>query len=409
MLQQFLNKNLIQINEDGNFDKLKKASDDLAKKIGKDKAKITSYTLAAIDPQISATDGGVVEVQEIIVKHWTTFVSNSKDTYLTIIRAVILEALETVAKDQNCASLIWNATRNVIRYYNLDREKELIVGFLQELGNNIEKEAIDTWLLPHQPKTEKLVVEIKELTGVTIDKSEIESHLKAAAIHSGLGEGGENPQYPSHNALTWPQFFSTRAASGITDVINKALKKQAKDISANQILIQEAANKMLNQVQSEIFQKNRFLQMRTHLLWWKEACYSSTLKKSYRGIENGLLEISLATDYGAFVPHIYPASADFFLLEFHKILTTDSKIKLAILLDSIKQHAGTLKEVFTEPIVDSARNTLLNFIKGLVWGKCDVSETKALTGLSEDIEITYSDFILWMFHDAQVFKITSIK
>jgi len=411
MLQQFLNHNFIQITEDDNLNKLKKACDEVIKKVNKDKSKIASYTLVALDPEIPIQDSSIAEVQEIIIKHWSTFLANAKDTAVTYIRAVMLEALESIAKDQNLACLIWHTGRNVVKHYNLGREAELLTGFVRGLGNEIEESAIENWALPTQSKAEKLAIEIKELTGATIDKAEIEGHLKAASIHSGLGDGGENPQYPSNNALTWPQFFSTRAATGITETINKALKKQAKDISANQTNIQEAVSKLLNQVQTEIFQKNSLLQMRTQLLWWKEALYSSSVKKSYRELNPGALHVVMANDYSLLVPYLYPVSVDYFLKEVHRSLYTDSEktIKFSELMETIKSSSDNLKSIMPEAILPEERSTLLNFIKGIVWNRCTIQQSKNLVGINETAEITVTEFALWLFHDMQSLKIASTK
>lgn len=411
MLQQFLNNNFIQITEDENLNKLKKACDEVIKKVGKDKSKIVSYTLKALDPEIHVQDSSILEVQEIIIKHWSTFLANAKDTAVTYIRAVMLEALESISKDQNLACLIWLTGRNAIKHYNLGREAEILANFMVGLGNQIEENAIENWSLPTESKAEKLAIEIKELTGATIDKSELEGHLKAAAIHSGLGEGGENPQYPSHNALTWPQFFATRTATGITEVINKALKKQAKDISTNQTHIQDAVNKLLNQAQTEIFQKNSLLQMRTQLLWWKEALYSSSVKRSYRELTSGALHVVMANDYSLLVPYLYPVSVDYFLKEVHISLYQEAEntIKFSELISTIKNSADTLKIILPESALSEERSTLLNFVKGIVWNKYSVQQAKNLVGIDEAMEITVTEFALWLFHDMQSLKITLIK
>jgi hypothetical protein len=413
MLQEYVNHNFIQISEDENLTKLKKATEEVIKKIGKDKNRILTYTLAAIDPEMPVENGTMQEVQEIIVKHWPTFVSNLKDSPVTYIRAVILETLESVAKDQNNASLIWNTSRNVIKYFSLGREKDLIVNFLSNLGNEIEKSASDNWALPSEANLEKFKLELQEITGVTIDKATLQKKLEDASGPSTKTTGAPNYEGPnphwSNSAQHWSYEFAPRAAASIADAVNKALKNQASSLTANQTQIQEAVNKLISKTQTEILQKSRLLQMRTHLLWWKEACYSPSLKKSYRGLENGMLELLLAADYSSFVPHIYPESVDYFLLEFHKALGTNEKIKIADLLNSIKKHAPQLKQILPEPVIDSSRCSLFNFAKAIVWDKCNVSDSKNLMGISEETEITFGDFILWTFHDSQAFKLTQSK
>ena len=411
MLQQFLNHSFIQISEDENLGKLRKACDEVAKKIAKDKSKIITFTLTALDPNVAAENVTIKEVQEIIIKHWNTFIANTKDSQITVIRAVMLEALETVSKEINHAALIWLTGRNIIKYYKLGREENLLADFLLKLGNQIEDEATEKWSLPSEAKIEKLSVELKELPGVTIDRAEIELQLRAASIHPSWGNEGENPHTANQGNVNWPLFFSQRAAQGLTEVINKALKKQAKDLSSNQTQIQEAVNKLLIQTQAEILQKNGLLQMRTNLLWWKEACYSPLLKRSYRNMDNGLLQPTLAADYSSFVPAIYPVSTDYFLNEVHNyIVQSENQIlQLSELIKLSVANTEKLKTIFAEVNLDGSRISLMQFIKGIVWGKCSASDLSNLLGISDTVELSKADFTLWMFHDLQSSKITLTK
>lgn len=412
MLQEFLDANLLPITDEGYFVKIKKTADEIAKKLTKRKEKVLSYTLAALDPDVQADNPDVVEVKDLITKNWNTFSTNSKDTPITFIRAVMLEALKTVSNETSLACLIWLAGRNIQQQFKLiGKEKELIKNFLLSLGKEVETAAIESWTLPSEIKLQKLAVEIKEIFGGVLDKAEVEAQLKAAAIHSGWGEGGENPQTQANNAVTWPKFFAERASQGLTDLINKALKKQAKSISENQTQIQEAVNKLLSQTQSEILERNSLLQMRTQLLWWKESCYSTSLNQSYRGQQNGLLQILLANDYAVFVPIIYPTSADYFLKETHRELVKDENINIKVseFLKQVELSREPLKNVLAEPTAELGRITFLNFIKGLVWNKYTVTQFKNLVGFDDTAEMTLSNLTVWLFHDMQSLKISTSK
>lgn len=403
MLQSFLDHNFIQIKEDENLAKLRKAGGELARKLSKNKAKIISYTLIALDPEVKANNSDLNEAKKIIIKNWKTFVANSGDTPITIIRAVILEALETMSKETDYACMIWLAGRNVIKHYKLGRESELLTKFLLDLGNKIEKEAVESWSLPSESKIVKLTLKIEELTGATLDKTEVENHLKAAAIHSGWGESGENPHTQGQNNVNWPKFFAQRASQGITSVVNKALKSQAKGITASLSQAQEA--------QSEILQKNSLLQIRTKLLWWKEACYSESLKQSYRELKDGLLQVALANDYSSFVTFIYPTSADYFLKETHRVLISEEgkRMKISEILKLIKATSAELKTIFVEHKAEEGRVSLMNFLKALVWNRHKLTQFKNLVGISATTEITLNEFTLWLFHDLQALKIASSK
>lgn len=326
----------------------------------------------------------------------------------------MLEVLQRISKETNYACLIWFTGHNVIKYYNLGREKDLLVNFLVESRNRIENIAKENWTLLTEVKHDKLSIEIKELTGVTIDKATLQKKLEDA---SGPNKADGTPNYESPNPHwpnannNWSFQFAPRAAQGITEVVNKALKGQAKELSLTHNQIQEVIIKLLNKAQTEILQNNSILQLRAQLLWWKESCYSTTLKRSYRGLRNGLLQTALANDYAILVPYIYPTIIEYFLKETYYNLTSleDNKIKMSELLKHIETSSSDLRTVFSEFTSEEGRVSLMSYVRGLVWNKYTLKQFKKLVGIPESIEITFVEYMLWIFHDLQAFKISTIN
>jgi hypothetical protein len=357
----------------------------------------------------------VIKVKEFITKNWSTFLTNSMDTPVTFIRAVMLEALAIVSKETSFACLIWLTGRNIQQHFKLiGKEKELVTNFLLTLGKEVENKATESWSLLSNAKLQKFRVEIKELTGVTIDKTTLQKrlvHASGPTDQSGTVPYEEPTNLWPNSGAAWVHQFVPKAAQSIADVVNKAFKDQAKELSANQTQIQEAVNKLLSQTQSEILERNSLLQIRTQLLWWKESCHSVSLNQSYRGLQNGILQISLANDYSVFVPTIYPTSADYFLKETHRVLVKDEnkKIKVSEILKQVELSKAELKTIFTEPTIEVGRISLLNFIKGLVWNKYTSEQFKNLVGFADTTEMTLSDFTIWLFHDLQSLKISTGK
>jgi len=252
MLQEFLNAQLLPIDNEEYFGKLQKVADTLAKTLQKNQAKVLTYTLTALDPEVSADNPDIVEVKELVTKSWNTFATNSKDSATTFIRAIMLEALKGASSETNSACLIWLTSRNIYKYFKLvGKEEEIISNFLQPLGQQNENNAFQNWSLPTEARLEKLSVDLKAITDATIDKAELNNLLKAAAIHSGWGEGGLNPQAPQ-NGAQWGIFFADKSSDAIVKLVNSAFKNEAKEINSNQQLLQESINKLLTQTQSEI-------------------------------------------------------------------------------------------------------------------------------------------------------------
>jgi hypothetical protein len=391
MIQEFLTNNLIQITDDEIVEKLIKASAVLEKKLSKNKSKITTFTLIAIDPEIKATDPNVLEVQELIINNWKTFTSNCKDIPLTYIRSVIFNALERISEDINIANQIWLTSKNIIKYLKLTgKEKELIFEFLFELGIRVEQEASESFGL-----SKNVVSTLNNNINNIISPTELKKELFAAAVSVNT-TGGENSNYAGDdNSDEWAMFYSEKASKGITKVINNAFNKISLEINRSKELIQNSLTK----------------QFHVQLLWWKEACYSKTLKDSYRITKNGLLQLILAIDYSSFVPFIFSQSADYFLKETHTgiISDEDKKLKLSEIFEFIDGSKEILKQYLNEGSFEIERVSLTQFVEGYIYGKYSIIQLKDLVGISDNIELTLSEFTLWLFHDLQVLNYSKSK
>ncbi|RZK27046.1 MAG: hypothetical protein EOO43_00870 [Flavobacterium sp.] len=363
MIQEYLNEQFIQIADDANFDKIKKTSSDVAKKIAKDKSKILSYSLVAFDPEISADNPEIVEIKSLIIENWQTFFSNSKDTALTIIRAIMLDALKTASNDLSSACLIWFSSRNIFKYYKLGREQDILTKFLLELGNNIESKASESWSFSPDD-----TIATPKIAAAVLNATDLTTHVQPNAID----------------------------AAGMAGVINKVLKKQAAEIQENQ---------------NEFIRLNSLMHMRTQLLWWKEANYSSLLKTSYAELNNGMLQIVLAYDYSNFIPDLYPVSVDYFLLENHKNLSSanNAKHKISEFLEMVENSTAILKNIITESTEVGGRISFVNFTNGFIHGRYKANQFKSLVGVDDSFELTLGEITLWLFHDLHSIKLSKSK
>ena len=122
ILQSFLDNRFIKTDNPEDLVKLKKASAEVEKLLRKRKPKIISYTLVALDPTISDDDPEVLEVEALIIKKWPTFrnrVAKTKDTPISYVQAVILDALNKLSKDENFTAIIWHTGCDIISHYKL--------------------------------------------------------------------------------------------------------------------------------------------------------------------------------------------------------------------------------------------------------------------------------------------------
>lgn len=414
MLQEYLNANLLAITDEESFKKLQKAADELTKKLLKQRSKIPKYTVAAIDPNIPFDNPEVIEVKDLITKNWSTFTTNAKDTPLTYVRAVLLQALHNSAKDLDIAVLIWLSGRNVSKYFQIGTsERDIIADFLQSIGRTLNQEAYSAWSLFGRDSAQ-VSVDLKDFPSVILSKETLQKHLEDAVGPSN-SQGSSNfdapnPYWPnSHQG--WAHNFAPRAANGIAIVFNKSLKDFSAAAAQNQKNIKEYISSALDTYQQQIFDNIMSLELRSQLIWWKEACYSPKFDESYRSFQTGELEFILANDYSALIPIVYPKSVDYFFKETYQNLNiaTTEKIAFAELIETVKKFSSTSKKILSDRSDEAGRISLLQFMSGIVWGRYTPDQLHALVGFSPEATIDMGNFALWLFHDFQLEKALKSK
>lgn len=415
MLQEYLNANLLSLTDDEDFKKLQKSADEIAKKLPKNKTKVVSYLLSAIDPNIAAENADIVEVKDIIIKNWSTFINNTKDTPLIYIRAVILEALNSISEDVNFSMLIWYTGRNIAKCQNLiGEEKRVVREFLIKLGNNINKKANEEWALSASDSLSKTTIELKEIAKYLINEDSLKKYLEdASGPNNREGKANyasPNPHWPNTGA-SWSYEFPSRAAKGIKNTVDACLKEIVGIINENRNIIQDSLDQALAKLQKRVADINKSLQIRSELLWWKEAGYSPSMDKSYKKLDKNILGVVLAQDYASLIPLVYPKSVDFFLTEAYKGINEGLVDELTIEehLKLLEKNTDELKQVLPDCNVPAGKMTLLNFISGLIWGKCAVNQLTDLVGIPAKTKLSGEELTAWLFHDFQLSKVLNIK
>lgn len=425
LLQNYLTSQHIKVTETTNVKNLQNAVSEVKKQLEKKVVKIIPYALVGLDPKINDNDPVVKEVEAIIIKKWSTFKNNvtaTKDKSTTYIRAVILEALNQLAKSNDInAALIWHTTRDIVSHYNLGNENEQIGAFLQNISNKVEQVARKNWGIINQLSSHTFSGGLKIVTPsvASVDINGLTNQLNAAFIHSGWGYGGENPYSQGQNSWQWPKFVAERAAKGISEEINKALIQQSKFLATSTDSIKKGLDEYFNEL-TPLFEQlsNSFTvsvvanNKRSELLWWKQALYSVRLNQSYRNyqaIESALL---MATDLSEMVDPIYPISVDFLLKETLRDIYGDeinTKYKLKDLLGFVLKMKSDIKRIVQSYSDDeSGRKPFLNGLANLIKLSND-KEFFADTGINLDSEISISDTAVWFFHGLQASKLSIMK
>lgn len=423
LLQTYLNNQFIKTSDDGNISSLKKATTEVVKKLEKKKEKIIPFTLVAIDPLISEDDPVVLEVERIIIQKWSAFKNSvvaTNDKSITYIRAVILQALSQIAKEEDSAAIIWLSARNSIKYYKLSQENEVLSEFFLSIGNRIETSAQKAWSSRIDVQLPDFTLPEHKTKNAIVSQPYLTQRLKAAAGLSSLDENEAAKKYDNSNRFwtnsnqNWTHDFGKIAGEALATAFNKALAIQNQSINDVNNSVGKNLELLVSYIESiggEISSGIEASNLRSNLLWWKEALFSNNLKKSYREMNAISTVIAMALDLAEMVSPIYPLSVDYFLKETLKGIYPD-EVDQEVNVEKFIQESKQMPEACME-LIDGISNKTDGRKLFFVALSNNVSDTSyniySETGLSKDDKVTLGDLAVWFLHDLQAIKIASTK
>lgn len=431
ILQAYLNEQHIKTDVQENIEGLIKAVKEVKKHLTRRKIKvdIVPFTLVALDPKVKDTDPVVQQVESIIIKNWPAFknsVTATMDKSTTYVRAVILESLSQLAKeDAATAALIWLTARDVIGHYQLGSEENVISGLLQELANQTEENGQTAWggsRILQASEFKGTEISISAVKAAQIDEETLKVYLLDAMVHSGWNNqagGGKNPHSQGQNNVNWPKFMAEHSAKGISEIVNSALSQQAKSLSSISSSIQKGLDAYFAQLQPFFEDLNTSFansitanNKRSELLWWKQSLYSRSLNTSYRRLDQLNAAVGMALDLAEQVEAIYPESVDYLLREMLKDVHGKQAEEERMLIDWLKDSSSLLGDIqlaLNEHAAGgSERKPLLSAWANVVQSGESI-DFFTETGIDKKAKLTVSDLAIWLFHGLQAQKLATAK
>lgn len=407
LLQQFLQAGLLDVGDsDERLDNIEKSIADLEAKLKKEQSLLPSYTLVALDPNIHPDEPVLAEVELIISAHWKALRAKFSERPIPIIRSVILHALYNVGNDDSTiARIIYLTATNFYPFAKLGREKEIVEKIILELGELAEENATEEWALENEEsklKISSLKISSLKFGKIEIDGDDLENELYESVQRT---SGGHNPyQHPQD----WGKAFSKRASSAIITTINKSLKDFNGSITPDAIEVPlnkyfQDFKKSLDQVLKSTFSSIQAIERRSKLLWWKETLYSSSLKDSYRSVNEIVQPIIMAEDLYKQLPAIVPISVDYLLKDTLLLLNSEAnkKISFSELLNKLSEdgNKAILKQYFEDIDQESKRISITDFVVLLIQGKVPAALLKQYTGIEDDEQTSLTDFSVMILHN----------
>ena len=414
VLLRFLGSGLVDVGgDDAKLGKLQATSAVIALVLKKAPSKVPNYSLIAFDSNAPSADPVVVEVLNALKENWPTYVNTFASTPITVLRAIILDALVEAAREDERAAVAFSASaRNILQFMETGNELPIWVDVVNEIEAAVDSRAEQEWATPASINVGQLelqsppAIKIGNAPG-KVDRENLRSKLTA-------GAGG--PQWPQNNPSAWAQQLGNGFAEAIGEAIDN-VAAQSKvgpiDLTAPLQQVTSAVSGYVSEALRAVSGATAGLQRRTNLIWWKQALFSPSKQKSYRAYPATIASALMALDLYQQIPMFSPASVSAFLEEAVRSLPPSPDAGERVLKDVLREacESATLDVVraeaaklFPSPLGRSPVLALIAHPE--TCGALKDDELRRIIGVSLDVQISDPQWASWLFRDLQAGRST---
>lgn len=425
ILHNFLSAGLINVGgDDAKLDRLKETAADLATTLKKTPSKATPFALTAFDPEASADEPVIREAVEALDKRWATYVNTFSGTPITVIRAILLDALvQTAADDDKIGVAFVASARNALPFMEAGHERKIWVDVIGNIERRVDARAESEWGTPGSITVPAMTFALPKPIDVStsqtnIEKAKLAKQFEAAAgpnNASGQATGG-NPYWPQQNPQAWVTEFGNRMADPVVEALRAVAKGSQVspiDLSVPLGALAQAVSAHVDGTLRAVSSATAGLQRRTNLIWWKETLYSPSARISYREMPTSTAAALMAFDLHQQVPTFSPASVAAFLHEAVLSLPSVDAAKTQpirdLLYEAMESHDLTpLREAAAQLVPEPVgRGPLLGLLgSGAGRSRLDDRGFRAQVGVPANSALTVPEWAMWLFRELQAARAT---
>lgn len=419
VLLRFLSSGLVDVGgDDAKLGKLQATSAAIALVLKKVPSKVPNYSLIAFDSNAPITDPVVVEVLNSLKELWPTYVNTFASAPVTVLRAIILDALVEAAREDERVAVAFSASaRNVLPFMETGNELSIWVNVVNEIEATVDSRAEQEWTTPEHIHVGQLelkspaTIKISTISG-KVDREMLRSKLTAGAGGNSTG----NPHWPQNNPQAWAQSLGTTFAEAIAQAIDE-IAAQSKvgpiDLSTPLQQFVSDVSSYVGEALLAVSAATAGLQRRTNLIWWKQAMFSPSKQISYRAFPVTIAAALMALDLYQQIPMFSPASVSAFLEEAVRSLPplpgTGQKLLKEVLreacesptLDVVRSEAAKL---FSNPV---GRSPILAVIAHPeTFSSLKDDDLRRIIGVPLDVPVGDAQWASWLFRDLQAGRST---
>ena len=416
LLDRFLEKGLLDLKgNDEWYERITLTAESLSTYLRANPEEIVPFTYAALLPDVGDKDPAIEKTLSLLKAEWKTYASVVMAAPKVMLRAIVLDALLANAEsDDATKSALALLLASALPHLSVGKEKEVWKTALDDLLCAVERKAEVAWTVPSRisvpafPKIDVPTIRFS-VKGREVDEQALEKGMHAAAGPSDAqGQSTSGNEYWPNDGESWSHQYAPLAASAISKAISAATGTKA--ASANTKALAEALTgaiaNYLESFMGQIASSTHGVEMRSRLLWWKEALVSPSARVSYRDINRKAAPGLMAYDYQAVLPSLAPASVSAFLLETVRALQPDNEAApLVVWLQALAEepHAEALREAIREIAFADGYRPLVSLV---ILDEPDTKSIKDRTVFAPDLSLTAGQFGLLIFLELQAMKAT---
>lgn len=415
LLDHFLEKGLLDLQgNDQWYGHITSTASSLSAFLRSNPVQIIPFTYAALVPEVPDQNPAIVKTVSLLREEWKTYASISMGSPNVMLRAIILDALlQNASSDDSAQSLLALLLASALPHLSLGKEGEVWTKALDELLSAVESNAEVAWTVPSQitvPSFPRISVPAVRFS---VKAVEVDQETLLQGIHAAVGPHYEdgtqtsgNPYWPNSNDQ-WSYKFAPLAASAIGEAISKATGEKVGSAKPEALVktLTDAIAAYLESFALNLASITRGVEMRSRLLWWKEALVSPSARISYRDVDPPKAAPGLmAYDYQAVLPSIAPVSVTAFLTETVRTLQSDEETSPLIeWLQAIaaSPHTEAFRAIIRETAFAEGYRPLVSLVVADELGTALITER---TVFSPDLPITASQLSQLVFLELQSLK-----
>lgn len=347
ILETFLDAGLLELNgQDAWFSYIVRAADALAVYLAAHPQELPSFVYSAIDPTDRQDDPARVKALDTLKSVWRTFASVSMGSLDLVLKGTILDAvMQNAERDSQTRLSVALILSSALPHLELSADARVWQTILDRLVEEVETEAEAQWSVPEQVNLPGIPnIEAPTLNGLAegtkFDITELQAGLeRATGPNNAKGESTNgNPHWPNQ-PQQWAQQFAPMAANAISAAIGKAAEPSSVSIETDDLIVQirTLLETYMVAAAQRLAAASHGVDLRSRLLWWKEAKISPSARVEYRSLTSSIAPVLMAFDFQTMLPPLAPVSVTAFLRETVRAVENTDEEKL--LVDYLKAVA----------------------------------------------------------------------